>query len=74
MVISQHFVTTGAIAEELRVSVKRVRSIIDNDPEIRHVDRIGITRLFDRSVIERIRAEIARIDARMIDRRSSTAA
>ena len=57
-------VTVSDIATQLEQPVKRVRYVLETRPDIRPLRRVGIARVFGRDVVDRVRQELERIDAR----------
>lgn len=56
--------TSGVIAEETGASLARVRHILRSRPDIRIAAYAGLTRLFRRETVARVRHELNAIDAR----------
>ena len=56
--------TTGRIADELRVPVHRVAYVLRTRPHIHPSAFAGTLRLFDREALAHVRHELAAIDAR----------
>ena len=61
---SATFLTSGDIAHALGRSVFQVRYVLDSRPDIQPCARAGLVRLYPAEVVERVRAELAGIDAR----------
>lgn len=54
--------TVGVIAEKLSVPLHRVLYVLKTKSDINPVARVGRTRVYDRSAIEKIRAELESMD------------
>jgi hypothetical protein len=65
------FITTSGLVRELAEPLHRVRHVLESRG-VKAACRVGNTLLFDRSVIELVRAELARIDARRLKREPAT--
>lgn len=59
--VARRLVARGVIAHELGASLKHVSYVLDNNPDLVPIMRAGLTRLYDRSAIPLIQAELQRI-------------
>lgn len=60
--------TPGVIAAELGVPLHRVLYVLATRPAVRPTARAGILRLYNRSAVDLVREELARIGERRIAR------
>lgn len=58
------FVTLGQIASALNEPLHRVQHVVNTRSSIHPIGRAGIIRVYDPTVIEEVRRELDRIDAR----------
>jgi membrane protein YdbS with pleckstrin-like domain len=61
-------ITSGVIADRLRVPLHRVQHVLTSRPHIRPVARVGTLRVYDRQAIAMVRHELTAMDARRAER------
>ena len=64
IVSANELMTAGQISLALGESMHRVRYVLGSRPSIQPVRRVGLIRVYDASVVELVRLELAGIDKR----------
>lgn len=64
METAPRLITSGVIADELRVPLHRVTRVLATRSHIRPAARAGTLRLYDRRAVAQVRHELSAIDAR----------